>query len=165
MKKLVVFYDDWCPNCTRFAMLVKKNDWLGLIEIQKMRELDTKTSTSKFLNSLNHQENKQRDFFTGKLDLLKAQQQMASFEIANSKKRKNENSVLPSTKIFYGFISIYRILLRLPIYWILFFYTFPFLFLIKITGMGDFFYDQIAIKRRIIPLHCDETCKAIHGKK
>lgn len=162
MNRLIIFYDDWCPYCTRFAMLVKKTDWFHLIEIQKMRELKPETSALKLSA---HQTKKQEAILANDLDLEKAQKQMASVEVANSKERKNKNSFSQPHKIFYGFISIYKILLRLPIYWILFFYTFPFLFLLKISGMGDLLYEQVAVKRKIIPLHCDESCEVLHNKK
>lgn len=37
MKQLIILYDDWCPNCTRFAKFVKKWDWLDLVTIYKLR--------------------------------------------------------------------------------------------------------------------------------
>ncbi|WP_223599882.1 DCC1-like thiol-disulfide oxidoreductase family protein [Chryseobacterium sp. GVT01B] len=69
-----------------------------------------------------------------------AEQQMASY---NKKWR-------------YGFVTIYMILLRLPLFWIFF----PILFLFKITGLGQLIYKELAVKRKIIPIHCDEkSCK------
>ena len=53
----------------------------------------------------------------------------------------------------YGFDSLYRISLRIPIFWI----SIPFLFVLKFTKIGDYLYNQLAVKRKIIPLHCDET--------
>lgn len=70
----------------------------------------------------------------------KAQKEMASF----------------NGKWAYGFRSIFRILVRIPVLW-------PFLplfFILKITGLGQVIYQQFAINRRIIPLHCNEdTCE------
>lgn len=61
MKILIIFYDDFCPNCTKFTKMVSKFDWLELVEIKKLRnELDT----SSF-----------RD-----IDLILAKQQMASLD-------------------------------------------------------------------------------------
>ncbi|WP_213277004.1 DCC1-like thiol-disulfide oxidoreductase family protein [Chryseobacterium indologenes] len=69
-----------------------------------------------------------------------AEQQMASYD----------------KKWRYGFITIYMILLRLPLFWIFF----PILFLFKITGLGQLIYKELAVKRKIIPIHCDEeNCK------
>jgi hypothetical protein len=69
-----------------------------------------------------------------------AEQQMASY---NKKWR-------------YGFITIYMIFLRLPLFWIFS----PILFLFKITGIGQLIYKELAVKRKIIPIHCDEkSCK------
>lgn len=55
----------------------------------------------------------------------------------------------------YGFESIYRILKELPLFW----FFIPLFYLLKITKIGDFLYDEFAIKRKIIPIHCDENCK------
>lgn len=42
MKKLDIYYDNFCPNCTRFVNLISKLDWLSLIKIKKLRKtLDT----------------------------------------------------------------------------------------------------------------------------
>lgn len=72
-------------------------------------------------------------------DLVLASQQMASFD----------------NKWHYGFNSIYQILLRLPTFWL----TIPILFVLKITKFGHFLYKEIALKRKIIPLHCkDKIC-------
>ena len=74
------------------------------------------------------------------LKLELAHQQMASY----------------TNKWNYGFVSIFLILSRLPIFWIFF----PFLYIFKITGFGQLIYKELAIKRKIIPLHCDEnSCK------
>jgi predicted DCC family thiol-disulfide oxidoreductase YuxK len=121
MNKLIVFYDNWCPNCSRFIKIVKKTDWLNLVEVKKLREEQVIKSFSS-------------------LDFEKAKKQMASFKdgIWN-----------------YGFKSLFLIFIRLPIFWI----TFPFFLLLKITGVGQILYTQLAINRKIIPLHCDEdTC-------
>ncbi|THV59822.1 DCC1-like thiol-disulfide oxidoreductase family protein [Chryseobacterium candidae] len=38
MKKLIVYYDSWCPRCTRFMKTVKKIDWLNLVDFRSLRE-------------------------------------------------------------------------------------------------------------------------------
>ena len=118
MKKLVIFYDNWCPNCTRFINTVKKLDWFNLINYKQLR---SNQDTEQFKS----------------LNIELAQQQMASY----------------TNKWNYGFISIFLIFTRLPIFWIFI----PILFIFKITGVGQFIYKELAIKRKIIPLHCDEN--------
>lgn len=58
-------------------------------------------------------------------------------------------------KWMYGFESIYRILKEIPLFW----FFIPLFYFLKITRIGDFLYDEFAIKRKIIPIHCDENCK------
>lgn len=118
MKKIIVIYDNWCPNCTRFNKIVQKLDWFKLIDFKQLRNIQ---NTQKFKN----------------LKLELAHQQMASY----------------ANHWNYGFVSIFLILLRLPIFWIFI----PFLYIFKITGFGQFIYKELAIKRKIIPLHCDEN--------
>lgn len=56
----------------------------------------------------------------------------------------------------YGFSSIFLILLRIPLFWI----TIPIFYIFKLTGLGQYLYKQLAINRKIIPLHCNkETCE------
>lgn len=121
MKKIVIIYDNWCTNCSRFNKIVEKLDWFKLIDSKQLRNTQ---DTQQFKN----------------LNLELARQQMASYT-------NNWN---------YGFVSIFRILVRLPLFWMFI----PFLFLLKISGFGQFIYNELAIKRKIIPLHCDEnSCK------
>lgn len=120
MKKLTVFYDNWCPNCSRFIKIVKKLDWLNLVESKELRNEQSKQFSL--------------------IDYEKATKQMASF----------------NGKWNYGYSSLFFIFIRLPILWILF----PIIFLLKITGIGQILYIQLAINRKIIPLHCNEkTCE------
>lgn len=117
MKKLVIFYDNYCPNCTKFANLVRKLDWLKLIEIKQLRnELHTKAFPS--------------------MDMQLAKHQMASF----------------CTKWEYGYNSLYFIFLRLALFWLFI----PFLYALKLTKLGQFLYKELALKRKIIPIHCDD---------
>ena len=38
MKKLlIIYYDNYCPNCTRFTNLISKLDWFKLIETKQLR--------------------------------------------------------------------------------------------------------------------------------
>ncbi len=121
MKKLIIFYDNWCPNCSQFVKVVKKLDWLNLIDSKQLRNIE---DTRKFSN----------------LDLEMAKNQMASYA--------NEWN--------YGYVSLYLIFIRIPIFWVFC----PLFFILKITGLGQLLYKELAINRKIIPLHCDEgSCK------
>lgn len=73
------------------------------------------------------------------IDLELAKQQMASF----------------GTKWHYGFNSLYFIFARLPLFWLFI----PILYILKITNLGQILYKELALKRKIIPIHCDaEIC-------
>ena len=120
MKHLVVFYDNWCPNCTRFKRFIERVDWLDLIEFKELR---SPKDINKFSN----------------INLELAKQQMATY----------------SNQWYYGFISLYLISCRIPLLWTIL----PLFFLFKITGFGQYLYINLAVKRKIIPIHCDEkTC-------
>jgi predicted DCC family thiol-disulfide oxidoreductase YuxK len=54
--------------------------------------------------------------------------------------------------VFYGFDTIHQLGLTLP----LFFAFSPIAFLLKISRLGHFLYNELAVRRTIIPLHCDE---------
>ena len=54
--------------------------------------------------------------------------------------------------VFYGFDTIHQLGLTLP----LFFAFSPITFLLKISRLGHFLYNELAVRRTIIPLHCDE---------
>ena len=119
-EKITIFYDNFCPNCTRFAKIVQKLDWLKLIEIKQLRN---ELHTNSFRN----------------IDLELAKKQMASF----------------GTKWHYGYNSLYFIFVRLPFFWLFI----PFLYILKLTNLGQILYSELAIKRKIIPIHCDaEIC-------
>lgn len=73
------------------------------------------------------------------IDLELAKQQMASFD----------------TKWHYGYNSLFYIFARLPIFWVFI----PILYILKILNLGQLIYSELALKRRIIPIHCDaEIC-------
>lgn len=40
MKSIIIFYDNHCPNCTRFTKIVKKLDWFNLITAKALRNLN-----------------------------------------------------------------------------------------------------------------------------
>ncbi|WP_367754148.1 DCC1-like thiol-disulfide oxidoreductase family protein [Flavobacterium sp. WC2430] len=120
MKKLTIFYDNFCPNCTKFSKFIQKLDWLKLIEIKELRN---EFHTNSF-----------RD-----IDIQLAKQQMASFD----------------KKWHYGYNSLCFIFARLPLFWVFI----PILYLLKITKLGQLMYCELALKRKIIPIHCDaEIC-------
>ena len=37
MNKFLIFYDNYCPNCTSFVNLIKKLDWFQFIQIKQLR--------------------------------------------------------------------------------------------------------------------------------
>lgn len=37
MKKITLYYDNFCPNCKRFSKLIKKIDWFDRIIIRELR--------------------------------------------------------------------------------------------------------------------------------
>ncbi|MCW3161651.1 DUF393 domain-containing protein [Chryseobacterium oryctis] len=114
MRKVIVYYDSWCPRCTKFMKTVKKIDWLNLTDFRSLRERG---------QSMNG------------IDYLRAEKEMASYINSWS----------------YGYQSIFRILMRLPLLWLFF----PVLWLMQITKIGQIIYIQLAVNRKIIPLHCD----------
>ena len=119
--KLTIFYDNWCPNCAKFANLIKKLDWIKLIDFKELRN---KNHTAQF-NDIN-------------IELAK--QQMASY----------------TNKWNYGYTSLFLIFIKIPLFWI----CIPFLWILQISGLGQYLYKELALKRKIIPLHCNsKTCE------
>jgi predicted DCC family thiol-disulfide oxidoreductase YuxK len=115
---MIIFYDNFCPNCTKFANLIQKLDWLKLINIKQLRD---ESHTNPFPD----------------LNLELAKQQMASY----------------TNKWHYGYDSLYFIFVRIPLFWL----VFPFLYMLKVLGLGQFLYVQLALNRKIIPIHCNKT--------
>ena len=114
---MIVLYDNWCPNCTKFSIVIEKLDWLHNIQFEKLRAFDGKNDLNKEL----------------------ALQQMGSY----------------TTQWNYGYESIFQIFIRIPLLWLLF----PLLYILKISSLGQWIYMEFAVRRKIIPLHCDEnTC-------
>jgi len=120
MKKITIFYDNFCPNCTKFSKFVQKLDLLKLIETKQLRnEIHTKPFPE--------------------IDLELAKQKMASF----------------GSKWHYGYSSLFYIFARLPLFWLFM----PLFYILKITTLGQLMYSELALKRKIIPIHCDaEIC-------
>lgn len=73
------------------------------------------------------------------LDEAKALQRMAS---------------LYNNEIVYGFASVFRIVKALPLLWIFV----PVFFILQWTNIGEKAYDEIALKRKLLPASCDESC-------
>lgn len=118
------------------SLIVLYDDWCPYCSrtIKIVKKLD-------WFNLINEQKLReiQSDGIFETLDLNKSKQQMPSY----------------NGRWNYGFNSMYLIHLRLPLLWLLF----PIVFLFKISGIGQFLYLQLAINRKIIPLHCaEETC-------
>ncbi len=114
MEKIIIFYDNWCPNCTRFAKFVNRWNGLGLVEVKKLRD-------NLHIRGLN----------------------------ANLAIKKMASKL--GNKWFYGYLSLFLIFCRLPLLWVFV----PLLWLLKVTKLGDIVYNQLAVNRKIIPLHCN----------
>lgn len=56
-------------------------------------------------------------------------------------------------KISYGFDTILKIIEAVHLLWFLY----PFLYCLKAIELGDKIYDELAIRRKIIPNHCNEN--------
>lgn len=61
-------------------------------------------------------------------------------------------SINSQSNVFYGFDSIWQIVRRLPMIWLLA----PFFFILKVSRLGYWIYNSLAVKRQIIPLHCSK---------
>lgn len=118
MKKITVYYDEWCPKCTKFYKIVHKVDMLGWIAFRPLRKNLEKMS---FID---------RDL---------ALQGMP---------------VRIGKQVLYGYDTIFLIFQRLPLFWP----VLPLLYLMKVTALGHFLYRELAIRRKIIPLHCSDNC-------
>lgn len=71
------------------------------------------------------------------------------------KAKKLMCSIDSNNKVSYGFNSIFNIFKSLRILWIFI----PLLFLLKISKIGDYLYNELAVRRGIIPIVCiEETC-------
>ncbi len=72
----------------------------------------------------------------------------------NIRKIKEMYSNKPNGKEYYGFDSLFEISKTLILLWIFI----PIMLIMKITGLGRLLYSELAIKRKIIPLNCDDKC-------
>lgn len=61
---LIVFYDSWCPLCTKIKKRIKRLDWLNKIKMESIREVDeniygvTKEDLEKYMYAINIRTNK-----------------------------------------------------------------------------------------------------------
>ncbi|CAA0167767.1 DCC1-like thiol-disulfide oxidoreductase family protein [Tenacibaculum maritimum] len=127
MKSIIIFYDNHCPNCTRFTKVVGRLDWFNLIITKELRNL----------NHINQ---------FSSIDIKIAKGKMAS-SIDN--------------KWYYGYDSIFLIFKRIPVFW----FFVPLLYLLKIANLGELLYNELAIKRKIIPVNCGPTNCSMNSKK
>lgn len=88
---LIIYYDNQCPYCTRFANLINKLDWFRLIEIKQLR-------------NPKHIENAK-----GIIEAL-AEKQMASFD---------GNWYYGYATLFKIFLRIPLFWVFIPLFWIL----------------------------------------------
>ena len=91
MMKLTVFYDNYCPNCTRFANLILKLDWFRLLRIKQLRNVEHLKNAKSIDKSL-------------------AEKQMASFDGSWSYGYKT---------LFKIFLRIPLFWILLPLFWLL----------------------------------------------
>ena len=118
---MTIYYNNYCPNCIRFANLIQKLDWLSLIQTKQLRNSNYIKKAVGINQNL-------------------AEQQMASFDGNWS----------------YGYAALFKTFLKIPVFWIFI----PLFGLLKITNLGQYLYIQLAINRKIIPLHCtEESCE------
>ena len=76
--------------------------------------------------------------------------------ISKEKGLKQIASINEKNRIFYGYDSIWQIVIRLPLIWLFI----PIFYLLKISSLGNWLYNELSVKRQIIPLHCkDHECK------
>ena len=76
--------------------------------------------------------------------------------ICKEKSLKQIASINENNRIFYGYDTIWQIVIRLPLIWILM----PFFYFLKISTLGNWLYNELSVKRQIIPLHCKgHECK------
>lgn len=74
-------------------------------------------------------------------------------------KRKMASSI--DNKWYYGYDSIFLIFRKIPVYWVFV----PLLYLLKITNLGEVLYNELAIKRKIIPINCEQNNCPVSSEK
>lgn len=127
MKSIIIFYDNHCPNCTRFTKVVKRLDWFDMIIAKELR-------------NLNH---------------------ISQFSSIDIKMAKGKMASSVDNKWYYGYDSIFLIFRRIPVFWVFV----PLLYLLKITNLGEVLYNELAIKRKIIPINFGLTNCSMNGEK
>ena len=88
---MIIFYDNYCPNCIRFVNLIQKLDWLKLINTRQLRNPEHIKNTS------------------GINEIL-AEKQIASFGGKRS---------YGYTTLFKIFVTIPLFWIFVPIFWLL----------------------------------------------
>lgn len=117
-KRVVLYYDNWCPKCMIFKRIITELDISKSIHFEGLRNIN-----------LDHT----------KIDSRRALEEMPSMNLEN--------------KVVYGFDSI----LRVSRYTVLLWPVFPFMWMLKVSGLGDWIYRKIAIDRKLV-FSCDEEC-------
>lgn len=131
-KNLLVFYDNWCPLCSKTMQVYNRLDWFGWISFMPCRE-----------ESLLEQYN---------IDQQQAIIRMMAIRYKKKKRVTEANRVI--TPIQYeGIDTIIQMSARIPILWP----VVPILWSFRKVGLGTWVYDWIASKRRIIPIRQCET--------
>ncbi len=96
-----------------------------------------------------------------RLDIFNAicQADIRTYEGSSISKEKGLDqlaSINRHSRVFYGYDTIWQILVRLPLLWVFF----PVFYILKVSRLGHWAYKELAIKRQIIPLHCkEEDCR------
>ena len=106
---------------------------------QKFGALITKLDIFNNIKIENIRENENK--FSKKLDIPYALKKMAS----------TKDSII----FDYGFKSIFNIFKHLPILYPLL----PIMFVLKYSYIGNLAYNELAVKRKIIPITCDDKCE------
>lgn len=97
--------------------------------------------------------------FVTKFDILKQIEikDIRGEKNIDEKKLKLMYSISTNGQSHYGFDSMFEINKRLIIFWLLL----PIMYLLKISKLGHYLYNELSVKRKIIPLNCDSECSII----
>ena len=55
----------------------------------------------------------------------------------------------------YGFSSVFEIIKRIPLFWLFI----PLFWGLKVSGLGQYLYIHLSVKRSIIPINCNNKCE------
>lgn len=128
--EILVFYDNWCPLCSRTVRFYECLDWFGRIVFLSCRD-------ESILQKYN-------------IDQEKAIRRMTAIRF----KKKQSKSIKRSCVTYYeGIDTIILMSAQIPILWPFV----PLLSLFRKIGMGVSVYDWIARQRKIIPIGQCET--------